>query len=86
MEVSVREFKTRLSHYLRLAREGEAVLVTSHSHPVARLTACDAAAGPLPAIPGVRWKVSPPVLSRPVAERPQVKGMATADWVVANRR
>lgn len=86
MEVSVRELKTRLSHYLRLAHEGEPVLVTSHNRPVARLTACDATVDNLPTIPGVRWKTNPPGLTRPVTERPKVEGMPVSDWVVANRR
>lgn len=86
MEISVRELKTRLSHYLRLPHEGEPVLVTSHNRPVVRLTTCAATVDNLPAIPGVRWKTNPPSLTRPVTERPQVEGMSVSDWVVANRR
>jgi prevent-host-death family protein len=37
MEVSVRELKSRLSEYLRLAAGGEDVIVTSRGQPVARL-------------------------------------------------
>ena len=39
MQVSVRELKSRLSHYLRLVRAGETVLVTSHDKPIARVEA-----------------------------------------------
>lgn len=35
--ISVRELKERLSHYLRLVREGETVVVTQRGVPVARL-------------------------------------------------
>lgn len=35
--VSVRELKSRLSHYLRLARGGESVVITDRGVPVARL-------------------------------------------------
>jgi prevent-host-death family protein len=37
MNVSVREFKDRLSKYLRLVGEGEPVVITSHNKPVAIL-------------------------------------------------
>lgn len=35
--ISVRELKERLSHYLRMVREGETVVVTQRGVPVARL-------------------------------------------------
>ncbi len=35
--VSVRELKERLSHYLRMVRDGETVVVTQRGVPVARL-------------------------------------------------
>lgn len=38
MEVSVREFKSHLSEYLRRVQAGEDVVITSHGKPVARLT------------------------------------------------
>ena len=37
MQVSVRELKNNLSKYLKLVRQGEPVVVTSHGTPVARL-------------------------------------------------
>lgn len=39
MEVGIREFKARLSHYVRVARAGERVVVTERGRPVAHLTA-----------------------------------------------
>lgn len=35
--VSIRELKSRLSHYLRLARGGESVVITDRGVPVGRL-------------------------------------------------
>lgn len=39
MEVPVRELKNRLSEYLRKAKAGEEIVVTSHGEAVARLLA-----------------------------------------------
>lgn len=49
MEVGIREFKARLSHYVRMARAGERVVVTERGRPVAHLTA--APSGVAPALP-----------------------------------
>jgi prevent-host-death family protein len=35
--VSVRELKSRLSHYLRLARAGESVVITDRGTPIGRI-------------------------------------------------
>ncbi|MGH8673583.1 MAG: type II toxin-antitoxin system Phd/YefM family antitoxin [Burkholderiales bacterium] len=35
--VSVRELKSRLSHYLRLARKGESVVITDRGVPIGRI-------------------------------------------------
>jgi len=35
--VSIRELKSRLSHFLRLARSGESVVITDRGVPVGRL-------------------------------------------------
>lgn len=35
--VSIRELKGRLSHYLRLAREGESVVITDRGVPIGRI-------------------------------------------------
>jgi prevent-host-death family protein len=70
MEASVRELKTRLSHYLKLAGRGEPVTVTSRGRPIARLVppaAQKAAREPSPAeidrrlatIPGVILPTGP---------------------------
>lgn len=45
---SVVQLKTRLGHYIGLVDRGETVIVTSHRHPVARLTrATDAGGSPI---------------------------------------
>ena len=38
MKVSVRELKDRLSEHLRAVQGGQAIVVTSHNKPVARLS------------------------------------------------
>lgn len=38
MEIPVREFKDKLSKYLRLVVEGERIVITSHRKPVAMLS------------------------------------------------
>src|SRR5689334_620101 len=64
MDVSVRELKARLSHYLKLAARGEQVIVTSRGRPVARL---------LPAAPPVINKEpSPAEINRRLAAIPGV--------------
>ena len=35
--VSIRELKSRLSHYLRLTRKGESVLITDRGVPIGRI-------------------------------------------------
>jgi prevent-host-death family protein len=43
--VGVRELKNRLSHYLRLVRSGERVLITDRGEVVAEVRGADAAEG-----------------------------------------
>ncbi len=35
--VSIRELKSRLSHYLQLTRKGESVVITDHGVPIGRI-------------------------------------------------
>lgn len=44
-EVSTAEFKSKLSQYLAEVREGEALYVTSHGHPVAEVKGVTSACG-----------------------------------------
>lgn len=41
--VGIRELKNRLTHYLRLTRQGEKIVVTDRGRPVALLTSIGAA-------------------------------------------
>jgi len=85
MQASVRELKNNLSKYLRLIREGEVLVITSHNKPVARLQATVSPPQELPNIPGVDWRAGKPDFSSR-APRPKIKGKTLADTVLENRR
>lgn len=88
MKASVREFKARLSVYLRKASNGEEVVITSRGRPVARLLALAPAVGPVPSdseikerikrIPGILLATGrkPRGSSRPMVIRPGQKTLA----------
>ena len=40
--VSVATLKSKLSHYLRIVKNGKEIIVTSHTHPIARLAPLEA--------------------------------------------
>ena len=96
MKVSVREFKARLSLYLRKARNAEDVVITSRGRPVARLLALAPAANAKPDASEIvrRIRLIPGVLpakggkirgsSRPMIIRPGEK--ALAEIVLEDRR
>lgn len=44
--VGVRELKNRLTHYLRLAKQGDDVVVTERGRPIALIQAIERAASP----------------------------------------
>jgi prevent-host-death family protein len=60
-EVNISELKARLSHYVRLAENGEEVVVKDRERPVARLTGVTH--------PVRRFQTIPPRLTRKEAER-----------------
>jgi prevent-host-death family protein len=65
MQISVREFKNHLSKYLKLVRGGEAVIITSHKRPIARLISIETDESDdlmmrLTSIPGVIWRGGKP--------------------------
>jgi len=62
--VNTSTLKQKLSHYLGLARQGKAVLITSHKRVIARLLAEDGVTGRLPLIPP----------TRPVSELKEIGG------------
>jgi prevent-host-death family protein len=57
MKASVREFKARLSLYLRKAGNGEDVVITSRGRPVARLLAVAPAAGAAPSVEEIERRI-----------------------------
>jgi antitoxin (DNA-binding transcriptional repressor) of toxin-antitoxin stability system len=54
MQVKISELKDRLSHYLRLVREGQTVLICDRDRVIARLEPAGGAAGAA-AVPDARW-------------------------------
>ena len=86
MQVSVRELKNNLSKYLKLVRQGEPVVVTSHGTPVARLL-------PIPEIENgglrrllrfdwIHWNGKKP---RGGTACPEIRGSALAESVLKER-
>ncbi|MBI4615179.1 MAG: type II toxin-antitoxin system prevent-host-death family antitoxin [Planctomycetes bacterium] len=71
-EVSVRELKARLSEYLRAAREGLEVTVTSHGQPIARLVPAEGE--------GRGLRVREPLVREPLGAvpRPRLKKRVSA--------
>ena len=88
MEVSVRELKDRLSHYLQLARDGELVVVTSHNKPVATLRGSPQdSATPLQRLVvsgAVRWRGGTPKLTG-LRKRIRIVGEALSETVLRLR-
>lgn len=85
--VGIREFKARLSEYLRSVKEGEALLITDRGRPVARVL-------PEPADASSRfeflrtkgigtWSGKMPLIERPKAK--WKKGPTLADLVLEDR-
>lgn len=84
MDVSIRDFRNRLSEYLRLVGRGERLVVTSHGSAVATVQPALAAPEGLPAISGVAWAKGRPSLPARVADLPAAKG-SVSDLIVAER-
>lgn len=96
MKVSVRDFKAKLSRYLKDARAGRDVVVTSRGRPVARLLAIPEETGEEPGgkellrrlklVPGVRLGAGnkPIGAKRPIRIRPGQKTLA--ETVLEDRR
>ena len=87
MDVSIKDLKAHLAHYLRLAGEGEGIVVTSHKKPLVWLVPIPVPPAGLPAAAGVRWgEPSSVYAGRRLADLPRIKGEPLADWIVENRR
>ncbi len=85
--VSIRELKSRLSHYLRLVRQGESVVITDRGVPVSRLVPIEPELeGRIVALRSagiLQWsgrRLSP---RRPVLRIP--KGKSVAELIVEDR-
>lgn len=86
MDVSIRELKANLSHYLRLVTQGEHLVVTSHNRPLANISPFELnvdVGKRLLASPGIEWNGKRPSGgSRP----PKVKGRRTVSDLVLEDR
>ncbi len=85
MNVSIQQLKSHLSHYLRLANEGESVVVTSHDKPMAIIEPFYKETRVMPDIPLVKWADGKPRLTRSCTEPPKIEGESLSDWIVCNR-
>ncbi len=86
MYVSIHELKNHLSKYLHLVQEGEAIIVTSHQAPVAKLLPIekvDKDLKPLLAITGIHWNGKKPIGGQ---LRPALKGKTAAEHVLEDRK
>ena len=85
MNISIQQLKSNLSHYLRLANQGETVVVTSHDRPLAKIESCSETAKDFHDIHLVQWARVKPRLTRSLVESPKIEGESLADWIVCNR-
>lgn len=82
--VSIRNFKDRLSSYVRRIRAGEEVVLTSRNRPVVRMLPIDEpGVGELSALPLVSWNGEKP---RGGSQRPRIEGAGAAGIVLEDRR
>ncbi len=86
METSIRQLKANLSAYIKKAATGEAVTVSVHNRPVARIVPfkVGASRSKLMDLPGVQWNGGKPV-GLPKGETMR-KGVSLAAWVNEDRR
>ncbi len=86
METSIRQLKANLSAYIKKAAAGEAVTVSVHNHPVARIVPFKVGAprSKLKELPGVQWNGGKPT-GLPKGETLR-KGVSLSAWVKQDRR
>ena len=86
METSIRQLKANLSAYIKKAAAGEAVTVSVHNRPVARIVPFKVSAlrSKLVALPGVQWNGGKPA-GLPKGETMR-KGVSLSAWVKQDRR
>lgn len=86
-QVSIRELKSRLSHYLRLTKAGESVVITERGRPIGRIVPIpkplDERLAAMTESGLVAWSGQRPKSAVPVAS---VRGARTvADLIVEDR-
>lgn len=87
MNVPITDLRARLAYYLRLAKAGEPVVVTSRNKHLVRLIPVSVPPEGLPDIPGVRWSLGrTPYAKRCSDNLPEMKGENLSDWILRNRR
>ena len=86
METSIRQLKANLSAYIKKAAAGEAVTVSVHRRPVARIVRFKTGAPRfnLKELAGVRWNGGKPA-GLPKGETMR-KGVSLSAWVNDDRR
>jgi prevent-host-death family protein len=85
MEASIRQLKANLSSYIKKAAGGEAVTVSVHNRPVARIVPIRAdSRSKLAELPGIRWNGGKPA-GLPKGETLR-KGVSLSAWVREDRR
>ena len=87
LQVGIREFRHRLSHYLGIARSGRIVEITDHGEVIAQLVPAQAGiAGRLEALQAagmIRWSGKKLETMEPVAK---IKGKRTVASLVSEMR
>ena len=86
METSIRQLKANLSAYIKKAAAGEAVTVSVHNRPVARIVPfkLGVSRSKLKDLPVVQWNGGKPAgLPRGEAMR---KGVSLSAWINEDRR
>ena len=86
METSISQLKANLSAYIKKAAAGEAVIVSVHNRPVARIVPFRVGAprSKLKELPGVQWNGGKPA-GLPKGETMR-KGVLLSAWVNEDRR
>jgi prevent-host-death family protein len=86
METNIRQLKANLSAYIRKVAAGEAVTVSVHNRPVARIVPfkVNTPLSKLADLPGVQWNGGKPT-GLPKGETMR-RGVSLSAWVKQDRR
>jgi len=87
MQVSIRELKDHLSHYLHKVKAGETIIITSHHVPLATITVLPPVLRPtlrtLHTIEEVQWNGEKPTGAK---KPPKIEGKTLSDYILEDRR